>query len=163
MKNLLGIAFKVNGYGETRWDPKKQKKPKVDKKTGQLVDNSFQGREDYLSTVNFLLGSEKSLPLEVPPGKSFYDFQCTIPKNCPSSFEGHLGHIRYEAILEIRSPGNAVIHTERFQVSNITEINIRDPQMMVSIFLLKIERKVVVFVYSLSMGYRKHVFMISFA
>ncbi|KAL5273510.1 hypothetical protein ACFFRR_000320 [Megaselia abdita] len=131
--SIQGIAFKVNGYGESKWPPKKQKKPKIDKKTGEIIDNSFHGREDYLSTVNFLLGSEKALSIEMPPGKSFYDFQCTIPKNCPSSFEGQHGHIRYEACLEIISPGNAIIHTEGFTVSNITENNIKAPHLMVPI------------------------------
>lgn len=105
----------------------------MDKKTGEIIDNSFHGREDYLSTVNFLIGSEKSLLIEIPPGKSFYDFQCTIPKNCPSSFEGQHGHIRYEAIVEIISPENAIIHSERFTVNNIAEINFRAPHLMVNI------------------------------
>lgn len=85
--------------------------------------------------MNFLVGSEDSLSIEIPSGKSFYDFQCTIPQNCPSSYEGQHGHIRYEAKVEVVSPENAVIFTEGFTVINFMENDIRDPQMMVGVYV----------------------------
>lgn len=33
---------------------------------------------------------------QIQPGKHELPFQCQIPANCPSSFEGTYGHVRYE-------------------------------------------------------------------
>lgn len=115
----------MSGFGESKWTPDRRRKPKV--------EQYFHGREDYLSTVNYFIGSEDSLLIDIPLGRSFYDFQFTIPKTCPSSFDGEFGHITYETSVEIISPANPGKHTERFTVYNVTDVDIRAVNLMVSI------------------------------
>lgn len=56
----------------------------------------YNGREDYLNQVTYLLGTaDSSTETILAAGLTSYTFACVLPDGLPSSFEGKYGHIRY--------------------------------------------------------------------
>lgn len=53
-------------------------------------------REDYVSTKNYLIGSDEANPKSLQPGVYNYNFMVYVPSNAPSTFESPLGSIRYD-------------------------------------------------------------------
>ncbi|XP_075145122.1 arrestin domain-containing protein 17 [Haematobia irritans] len=89
---IKALSIKFSGYATSKWE-----KPQTPKKAAkQKVQVFYVGREDYISTKNFLIGSEQANPSALQPGVYNYNFMVQLPQNAPSSFEGALGFIRYE-------------------------------------------------------------------
>lgn len=65
----------------------------------------FMGREDYIASTTYLMGSEQGQTFNIDAGSYTYTFACPIPSHCPSSFEGIYGHIRYLAKVTFIRPG----------------------------------------------------------
>lgn len=64
--------------------------------------NTFHGKERYLYTQIFLLGSKEGERIKIPLGDHTYNFSFPLPLEIPFSVEGKHRHIRYkvEAILD---------------------------------------------------------------
>ncbi|KAH8312054.1 hypothetical protein KR044_009129 [Drosophila immigrans] len=97
---IKAIALESNGFANSSWlKPQKQKaskKPQVAK-----PPLAFEQRVDYFAKVDFFVGSEQALPQILDAGAYRYDFSLQLPLNCPSSYEGPYGHIRYTLQLMI--------------------------------------------------------------
>ena len=59
----------------------------------------IESREDYISTTNYLIGSELASPKPLGPGRYTYNFMVQIPQNVPSTFDSPNGAIRYELMV----------------------------------------------------------------
>ncbi|XP_053949360.1 arrestin domain-containing protein 17 [Anastrepha ludens] len=106
---LKAAAIKYTGFAEVQWQtllpPKKTKKSKRKKKQQQETSSDaevpeqrievYTNREDFLSSVNYFIGSEEATARIVNRGTYTYPFSLTLPQSCPCSFEGLNGHIRY--------------------------------------------------------------------
>ncbi|XP_037942940.1 arrestin domain-containing protein 17-like [Teleopsis dalmanni] len=79
-----GILLKVSGKATSRWREKQLSYSKY-----------YAGHEEYLSSLIYLLGSEDNTRSTLGMGVHTYSFACQLPHNCPSSFEGRYGSIRY--------------------------------------------------------------------
>lgn len=90
--NVSGLRLVVKGKAECKWSESR----------GSSSSYIF-GKQKYLESVTFLLGSEHGEPTYVPIGVHTYNFACLLPENIPSSIEGTFGSIRYkvEATLDI--------------------------------------------------------------
>lgn len=92
--------MKICGYAETNWRQKKRHGHGKERKR-----RMFQGRVDYLASTTYLVGSESNNhDVNIDSGSHTYNFYCTIPELCPSSFESSTGYIRYVAkVVVLRS------------------------------------------------------------
>ncbi|XP_037729404.1 arrestin domain-containing protein 2 [Drosophila subpulchrella] len=95
---IKAIRLKVKGFAETHWTESKTDS------NNKSTSESFNGFDKYLSSKVFLLGSEISTEMSLEPGTRSYNFACQIPINCPSSFEGTHGRIRYMVDVNIIQP-----------------------------------------------------------
>ncbi|KAH8360146.1 hypothetical protein KR093_011030 [Drosophila rubida] len=92
---IKAIALESNGFANTSWlKPQKQKASKKPQETKPPL--VFEQRIDYFAKVDYFVGSEQALPQIMDAGTYRYDFSVQLPANCPSSYEGPHGHIRYE-------------------------------------------------------------------
>jgi hypothetical protein len=73
-------------------------------KDRRTVRIHYEGRDDYLSSTTYLVGSENGNAIEILPGLHTYSFSCTLPHQIPTSFEGQHGHIRYTIRLSLERP-----------------------------------------------------------
>lgn len=97
------ISLESNGYASTSWDtPKKSKKDKTGRQPEVVTSVSYAQRVDYFAKVDYFVGSEAALPQLMAAGAYRYDFSVQLPANCPSSFEGLHGHIRYMLQLHVQ-------------------------------------------------------------
>lgn len=64
----------------------------------------FSGREIYFSTKTYLVGTDDSSIVKLPPGNHRYNFSCHLPFLLPESFEASHGFIRYELDVVLSIP-----------------------------------------------------------
>ncbi|XP_068622583.1 arrestin domain-containing protein 17-like [Battus philenor] len=92
VKTFRGIYVKMKGFCEVHWT--KTTTRRHNDRTHTHVEN-YNSYEEYFSRKVFLVGGESG-EYHLQPGKHEFPFECPIPANCPSSFEGDHGHVRYE-------------------------------------------------------------------
>ncbi|EDW81363.1 uncharacterized protein Dwil_GK11061 [Drosophila willistoni] len=122
-KEVEAIVVKVVGYSLTKWSER------------QLTSNKlFAGREDYLSTIVYLVGSEENNNRHIiEAGVHTYNFACQLPYQCPSSFEGRYGCIRYLVkVLLVRPWKYNQAYTHGFTVLKLMDLNFETPQLRVA-------------------------------
>lgn len=121
----LGLYFVVHGAAECDWTMKK-------KETSGLGENRkslkqilhFVGKDVYLNTHSYLLGSSDGDVIEITRGMHKFDFSCRLPSELPASFEASHGHINYyiEAVLDVPL-GNDRRFREEFSVVRCDDLN----------------------------------------
>lgn len=115
---IKAIRLKLKGYAETHWTESKTDS------NNKSTSESYNGFEKYLSSKVYLLGSEISPEMALEPGTRSYNFACPIPINCPSSFEGTHGRIRYMVDVNIIQPWKYdSIFSRAFTVIQVMDIN----------------------------------------
>ncbi|EDW59560.1 arrestin domain-containing protein 17 [Drosophila virilis] len=103
-KKLRGIKLQISGYACAQWRRKHGRaQPTNQFRPGRK--RFFMGREDYIASTTYLMGSEQGQTFNIDAGSYTYTFACPIPSHCPSSFEGIYGHIRYLAKVTFIRPG----------------------------------------------------------
>lgn len=94
----------------------------------------MEDREDYISTTNYLIGSEMSNPKPIEPGTYNYNFMVHIPQNVPSTFDSPLGFIRYELTVnadygdEIVTLYNSPIRIEQLKDLRLLDSDVQLPE-----------------------------------
>ncbi|XP_055852507.1 arrestin domain-containing protein 17-like [Episyrphus balteatus] len=107
-----GIQLRVRGYAKVRWD----------EGSGKSSDVHFD-QEKYFDSVTECIDT-KGLEQTLSPGIYAYDFQCVIPSECPSSFEGLYGRIRYDTkIIVVRPRAFNKSYSMGFTVLKIFDLN----------------------------------------
>lgn len=112
--------MKICGYAETNWRQKNRHGHGKERKR-----RTFQGRVDYLASTTYVLGSENNKhDINIEAGTHTYNFYCTIPELCPSSFESSTGHIRYVAkVIVLRSKKTDKTYSTGFTVLKRVDLN----------------------------------------
>ncbi|XP_036234066.2 arrestin domain-containing protein 3 isoform X2 [Bactrocera oleae] len=139
---IKAVAIKYSGFAEVKWErllpPKKAKKIKHKNKSEQPVDielpveqriEVYNNREDFLSNVNYFVGSEEATGRIIERGTYTYPFSVALPQSCPSTFESANGHIRY--MLEVfidHMNKREVWYTQQLQVLKPLDLR-RCPQI----------------------------------
>ncbi|CAD6995997.1 unnamed protein product [Ceratitis capitata] len=122
-KKIKGIKLQICGFGVCQWREKYGQKiaiQKIDPKDRHV----YSGREDYISSTTYLVGSEDRKNFSMDAGTYTYIFSCSIPENCPSSFEGSYGHIRYLVRVSFIQNGAADrTHNIGFTVLRLLDLN----------------------------------------
>ncbi|XP_017053003.1 arrestin domain-containing protein 2 [Drosophila ficusphila] len=115
---IKAIRLKVKGYAETHWTESKTDS------NNKSTSESYNGFEKYLSSKVYLLGSDISSEMTLEPGTRSFNFASQIPINCPSSFEGTHGRIRYMVDVNIVQPWKYdSLFSRAFTVIQVRDIN----------------------------------------
>ncbi|XP_058455955.1 arrestin domain-containing protein 3-like [Malaya genurostris] len=88
---VKGIALRI----EVKWN----------EKTGTGKNRRtihYRGRQDYMHSTSYLVGSKEGNTIVLLPGMHTYRFACVLPSNLVTSIEAEHGHVRYtvKVILE---------------------------------------------------------------
>jgi len=127
--------LQICGYAACQWMEKHGKKKMITKVKGHKK-NVYVGREDYIASTTYLVGSDDGHLVSMDAGSHVYTFACPIPINCPSSFEGTFGHIRYLAKVTSMKPGSSnKTHTVGFTVLKLLDLN-QENKLLKVIYLL---------------------------
>ncbi|XP_055851496.1 arrestin domain-containing protein 2-like [Episyrphus balteatus] len=119
-KKLRAIELKICGFSAAKWRDRRSGA----KKEHHHKKRRFTGREDYIASNTFLIGSYNGQDVIVDEGSHIFTFQCLIPENCPSSFEGKYGHIRYIAkVIMNNSFSKNNTYTVGFTVLKLVDLN----------------------------------------
>ncbi|XP_017145460.1 arrestin domain-containing protein 2 [Drosophila miranda] len=127
VKLVKAVTLNINGYSETRWR----------ERTGgstrrRRAQREFYGREDYIASKTFLVGSNLSSQCSIEPGIHVYNFACQIPTECPSSFEGTHGRVRYMTNVTLVRPWKFdQNYTRCFTVLKVMDLNFDSPLLRV--------------------------------
>ncbi|XP_022129874.2 arrestin domain-containing protein 17 [Pieris rapae] len=93
IKKFRGIYAKFKGYCKIHWTTQHSRRNSQGKSESYTVHH--ESYEEYINHKAFLIGGERG-EVELQPGKYEFPFEFQLPGNCPSSFEGTVGHVRYE-------------------------------------------------------------------
>ncbi|KAH8369101.1 hypothetical protein KR009_000927 [Drosophila setifemur] len=126
MKLVKAITLYVTGYAETRWSERVTTNRRRRRRT-------FYGREDYIASKTFLVGSNLSTQVQIEAGIHVYNFSCQIPTECPSSFEGMHGRVRYMVNVSLVRPWKFdQNYTRCFTVLKVMNLNFDSPLLRVA-------------------------------
>ncbi|XP_013118292.2 arrestin domain-containing protein 17 [Stomoxys calcitrans] len=122
-KKFKGIKLKICGYAQCQWRERHGRKKPI-YKSNLKRKHVYHGHEDYIASTTYLVGSEDSSPFAIEAGTHTYTFSCPIPVNCPSSFEGAYGHVRYVVkVITIRPGSSNRTYTKGFTVLKMMDLN----------------------------------------
>ncbi|KAH8344320.1 hypothetical protein KR084_009658 [Drosophila pseudotakahashii] len=123
-KKLRGIKLQISGYAQAQWRLRRQGKAVAIQNPKKRSKHQYSGREDYIASTTYLMGSEQGSNFNMEAGTYTYTFACPIPSHCPSSFEGAYGHIRYLAKVTFLKPGASNrTHNVGFTVLKLLDLN----------------------------------------
>ena len=126
------LKLQINGYAQCQWRERHGKKRIIHKATKKRK-NTYYGHEDYIASSTYLVGSEDGTNVTIDAGTHTYSFACPIPINCPSSYEGAYGHIRYMVkVIFIRSGTSNRTTTKGFTVLKLLDLNRESALLRVS-------------------------------
>ncbi|XP_043652431.1 arrestin domain-containing protein 17 [Drosophila teissieri] len=124
-KLVKAITLNITGYAETRWIERVTRNRRRRRRT-------FYGREDYIASKTFLVGSNLSSQVSIEAGIHTYNFVCLIPTECPSSFEGAHGRVRYMTNVTLVRPWKFdQNYTRCFTVLKVMDLNFDSPLLRV--------------------------------
>ncbi|XP_034116206.2 arrestin domain-containing protein 2-like [Drosophila albomicans] len=125
LKLAKAVTLNINGFAETHWTESRG--------TGKdRTTDTYRGREDYIASQTYLVGSNFSTEVSLEPGVHVYNFTCQIPATCPSSIEGHFGRIRYMTKVSIVRPWKFdQSYTRCFTVLKMMDLNYDSPLLRV--------------------------------
>ncbi|KAI8129627.1 Arrestin domain-containing protein 5 [Lucilia cuprina] len=127
---IKALSLQFAGFACTRWE----KPEKVKKSQKQKPKIYIENREDYVSTTNYLIGSEMANLKPLEPGRYTYNFMVHIPQNVPSTFDSPLGFIRYELTVNadysdhIEQVYNSAIHIEQLKDLRLLDAAVQLPE-----------------------------------
>ncbi|KAI5643929.1 arrestin domain-containing protein 17-like [Phthorimaea operculella] len=90
-KNFRGMYAKLKGVCEVRWTTRHTRR--INDRTEHYT-KEHTSHETYVDKKIYLIGGPSG-DVQIQPGHHEYPFEFIIPHECPPSFEGRYGHIRY--------------------------------------------------------------------
>ncbi|XP_055848587.1 arrestin domain-containing protein 17-like [Episyrphus balteatus] len=137
-KIIKGLALKIVGFARTKWTENNNSHNHTNdnKNTGtKSKSETYYGREDYFATTTYLLGSEESESIQIQQGLHNFTFACPLPPQCPSSFEGKYGHVRYVVKIVLVRPWKFdQTYSRAFTVLKLMDLNYDSPVLRVPAF-----------------------------
>lgn len=128
VKKVKAVALKILGFVNTQWT-------ETDKHSETIT---YHDQYLYLDTNTYLLqAADESETVTIQPGIHTYNFTCHIPSNCPSSFEGAYGHIRYLIKIILLRPWkmDQTFH-KAFTVLKVLDLNYETPLIKMPVNLI---------------------------
>jgi Arrestin (or S-antigen), N-terminal domain/Arrestin (or S-antigen), C-terminal domain len=121
------MTLDICGVAEVTWKETED----VDTEAGkQSKEVTYTGKEEYVSSKTRLLSAMSGKEVEIPKGTNVYNFQCFIPPNAPTSFEGTMGYIRYTVSLNLdRKEKRDESFVRAFTVIRPVDLNNESPDL----------------------------------
>lgn len=111
-----GIQLRVRGYAKVRWT---ENNSSSDSSSTDTYFDEIQ----YFDSVTECIDT-KGLEQTLNSGTYSYNFACILPTECPSSFEGTFGRIRYDTkIIVVRPRAFNKSYSMGFSVLKIFDLN----------------------------------------
>ncbi|XP_058448785.1 arrestin domain-containing protein 4-like [Malaya genurostris] len=121
-ETVNGIYVQIEGFTAVQW----KKRPPQGHRHGSKL---FNGREEYLNTLTYVIGDETGSTQEIAPGTHVFKFSCALPDTLPTSFEGQYGHIRYTVTVCVERPSKQnTVYREAITVLQQVNLN-NDPTL----------------------------------
>jgi Arrestin (or S-antigen), N-terminal domain len=95
------MCLKINGFALARWTERESTGVGKNRRTRTVT---YEGREDYIHSTTYLVGSPDGQQVEILAGLHTFTFSCALPPAVPTSFEGTHGHIRYTVRVGLERP-----------------------------------------------------------
>ncbi|CRK98596.1 CLUMA_CG012194, isoform A [Clunio marinus] len=142
-KKLRGLILKIEGFAKVHWTERERRSRfqsgQNHHATNQKIVN-YNGREDYLNSVTYLIGGPEGNQIEVEPGTYQYNFQSVLPPLLPTSFEAKHGHIRYLVNVVIDRPWKFdLTYKLAFTVIKQLDLNYENPALRIPTKVEKID------------------------
>ena len=129
-KSYKCIQVQLYGHAHVHWTETHTTGVGNNRRTETI---NFTANETYVEQTAVLWDSEQTLHGKLGPGLNSFQFQFTIPVDCPASFRGSVGYIRYYVLGRIgtgQSQFDCCINAP-IQVCQIVDIN--QPQLLAPI------------------------------
>ncbi|KAG5679987.1 hypothetical protein PVAND_009521 [Polypedilum vanderplanki] len=122
-RDIKGVTLKIEGYAKCKWTESEG--------TGKRRRTVYyNGRDDYINTFSYLIGSFNSKQIEFSSGVHKFNFHCALPPQLPTSFESKYGYVRYQIKVEIERPWKTDIkNCFAFTVIKNFDLNYGNPQL----------------------------------
>lgn len=122
-KKVKSVFLKITGQSRVRWAESNN--------TGSSVN--YTGREEYVSHMEKYLESQDGEKVELKEGTHKYKFSYKLPTDCPTSFEGDFGYIRYTVRIVFERPWKYdLTYKIAFTVVNQLDLNKISPPLNVA-------------------------------
>ena len=126
-KSYKYIQVQLYGHAHTHWTETRTSGTGENRRTETI---SYTGNETYVEQTAVLWNSEQTPHGKIGPGSYRFPFHFTIPVNCPASFQGSVGYIRYHVLGRI---GTGIFRNDHrinalIQVCQVIDIN--QPQLL---------------------------------
>ncbi|XP_026741336.1 arrestin domain-containing protein 1-like isoform X2 [Trichoplusia ni] len=99
----------MKGFCKVHWTTSESRR--VNNRT-QFHTVNHDSYEEYFNNKVFIFGDNNG-EHHLQPGTHDFKFQCHIPANCPSSYEGEHGHIRYRIKVVMVTSGMFSLNKEK--------------------------------------------------
>ncbi|CAG9804949.1 unnamed protein product [Chironomus riparius] len=96
-RSIKGITLKIEGFAKCKWT-----EHEGSGKHRRTI--YYKGREDYISTFSYLIGSYNGEAIDLAEGVHKFNFICALPPQLPTSLESKYGYIRYQIKVEVERP-----------------------------------------------------------
>ena len=123
-KNYKQISVHFNGKSYVHWTETRTEGSGDNQRT---VTDSFTSSESYVDLISTVWSSQQSPDGKLAPGQYSWPFRFNIPPTAPSSFEGTVGHIRYNLIGRI---GTGLLKLVEVQIPVQQLVRITDPRLL---------------------------------
>ena len=123
-KNYKQISVHFNGKSYVHWTETRTEGSGDNQRT---VTDSFTSSESYVDLIGTVWSSQQSSDGKLAPGQYSWPFRFNIPATAPSSFEGTVGHIRYNLIGRI---GAGLLKLVEVQIPVQQLVRITDPRLL---------------------------------
>ncbi|CRK98598.1 CLUMA_CG012195, isoform A [Clunio marinus] len=103
-KRIQGVYFIVYGAAKCYWtEERAQSRGSGGNRRTVKKAFNYEGKEVYLDTKTYLLGTPEGRQIKMRNGTYKFDFSCHLPRSLPANFDGSFGHIDYycKAVIEI--------------------------------------------------------------
>lgn len=146
VKTVQGLCLKICGYARVRWTENHSYYANGRKQNKTVA---FIGKNDYLESINYLIGSNSGEGIDIEKGVHTYNFQCQLPPMLPSSYSDEIGHIIYLAKVTLERPWKFdLTNKSEFKVVKNLDLNLEAPMIRVSISILNLEFLLIFFLAS---------------
>ncbi|XP_029735873.2 arrestin domain-containing protein 17 [Aedes albopictus] len=122
-KKVKSVFLKITGQSSVRWS----------ESVGTGTSVQYSAREDYVSHLEKFVENEGGEEVELKEGTHIHKFSYKLPTDCPTSFEGDFGYIRYTARIVFERPWKYdLTYKIAFTVVNQLDLNKISPPLNVA-------------------------------
>ncbi|CAG9804950.1 unnamed protein product [Chironomus riparius] len=133
-KKIRGLVLKIEGYAKVEWTESERSNRSTQGQTAnsRRKNVTYSGREDYMSSTSYLIGSPEGNQIEIAPGQYRYNFQSVLPPQLPTSCETNHGSIRYLVNVILDRPFKFdLTYKTAFTIIKQLDLNYENPSLTI--------------------------------